>query len=252
MFGGEGGTTTAIMVFSRHVGYGAVKDPEQPASANPGLEHDGHEERRGAQDTAVGQRLGKHWIGRSLVGALIAGAFVAAFVTLTGSRTLEYEAQREASFARNVDVTYEGVEPLVGGSASLAPLEFSALNFYQVRDGPPGQAYPWLKNRKLIEPHRETILTVTNPQVDVNVNEGLDYRWTLRVNGTKEVQASGRGIKVTVILARLQEHVVTLEEVNSAGVVLRHLDETVVVKYVRREIRALTDVERRELLDSVR
>ncbi|CAM9423712.1 unnamed protein product, partial [Ascophyllum nodosum] len=68
---------------------------------------------------------------------------------------------------------------------------------------------------------------------------------------TNEVQASGSGIEFAVILTWLQEHVVTLEEVNSAGVVLRHLDETVMVKYVRREIRMLTDVERGELLDSM-
>ena len=174
------------------------------------------------------------------------GAFVATIAIFAGSRTLEYGTQREASFTRNMDVAHEGVELLVGGSASMAPLEFSALNFYQVRDGLPGQAYPWLENRKLIEPHRETILTVTNP------HEGLDYQWTLRVDRTNEVQASGSGIEFAVILTWLQEHVVTLEEVDSAGVVLRHLDETVMVKYVRREIRMLTDVERGELLDSVR
>ncbi|CAM9668790.1 unnamed protein product [Ascophyllum nodosum] len=127
----------------------------------------------------------------------------------------------------------------------MAPLDFSALNFYHIRDGQPGQAYPWLKDTKVIEPHRETILTVSNPSEEHN------YRWVLRVDETDEVQASVSGTEVAVILTQLDEHVITLEEVNPAGLVTRHLEETVIVKYVRREIRTLTEVERGELLDSM-
>ena len=44
---------------------------------------------------------------------------------------------------------------------------------------------------------------------------------------------------------------VVLEEVNGDGQVTNRLEETVMVKYVRREIRTLTDDEREELLDAV-
>ena len=232
------------MPFSGHLSYGALKDSSQPSRALPDLKHDSYDSRP-PQDAGFGREW-RRWLDRILVGALIIGASSAAFATFAGSRIPESVTQRDASFARDVGVKTDEVEARVGGTASMAPLEFSALNYYHVRDGQPGQLYPWLKKMKLIEPHRETILTVTNP------SEGLDYRWILRVDGTDEIQASARGTEVAVVLTQRNEHVITLEEVNSAGLVVRHLEETVMVKYVRREIRTLTDVERGELLDSVR
>lgn len=127
------------------------------------------------------------------------------------------------------------------------PLEFSALNFYHVRDGKPGQDYPWLKDIKLIEPYRETTLAVSNAR------DGFEYRWTVRTEYGDEPEAiEVSGVKAVVILKKLDEHVISLEEMDSAGRITRRLDETVIVKYVRREIRTLTDSEREELLDAVR
>ena len=54
-----------------------------------------------------------------------------------------------------------------------------------------------------------------------------------------------------MVLTQLDEHVVVLEEVNGYGQVTNRLEETVLVKYVRREIRTLTDDEREELMDAV-
>ena len=235
------------MLFSGHLSYdyGALKDSPRPARALPDLEHDSYKSCP-PQDAGFGREW-RRWLNRILVGMLIMGAFAGAVATFAGFRSLESETQREASFASNVGVEANEAEVVrMGGTASMTPLEFSALNFYHVRDGQPGQAYPWLKKMKLLEPHRETILAVTNP------SEGLEYRWVLRVNGMDEIQASASGTEVAVVLTQLNEHVITLEEVNSAGLVIRHLEETVMVKYVRREIRTLTDVERGELLDSVR
>ena len=133
----------------------------------------------------------------------------------------------------------------------VATLEFTALNFYHVRDGKPGQDYPWLKDVKLIEPHRDTTLAVVGPR------EGFDYRWEVRTGGSSssggigEVQATATGAVTIVVLTQLEENVVVLEEVNGDGQVTNRLEETVLVKYVRREIRTLTDEEREELLDAV-
>ena len=232
-----------MMLSSRPNSYGALKDPARPFSALPHLEHVNHE--RCVPEVKLVRQGWRSWLDRVLVGALIVGAFTAV-ATFAGIRTLEFEPQREATFARDVGAKDEAEVRVGGGSASMAPLEFSALNFYSVRDGQPGQAYPWLQDTKLIEPHRETILTVNNP------SDGHNYRWVLRVDGTDEVQASPNGIEVAVILTQVNEHVITLQELSPTGVVTRHLEETVMVKYVRREIRALNDVERVELLDSVR
>ena len=232
------------MLSSRSLSYGALNDVAQRCSAPRDLQDDS-EDRCIIHGKDV-RRGWRQWLDRVLVGTLIIGAFATAVATFAGSQTLEPETQRKDSFARSVSsVKDEEAEVRVGGSASMAPLDFSALNFYHIRDGQPGQAYPWLKDTKVIEPHRETILTVSNPSEEHN------YRWVLRVDETDEVQASVSGTEVAVILTQLDEHVITLEEVNPAGLVTRHLEETVIVKYVRREIRTLTEVERGELLDSV-
>ena len=229
------------MLSSRSLSYGALNDVTQRCSAPRDLQDDG-EDRCAVHGKDVGPGW-RQWLDRVIVGTLVIGAFATAVATFAGSQTLESETQREASLS--VRVNDEQADIRVGGSASMAPLDFSALNFYHIRDGQPGQVYPWLKDMKVIEPHRETILTVTNPSEEHN------YRWVLRVDETDEIQASVSGTEVAVILKQLDEHVITLEEVNPAGLVTRHLEETVMVKYVRREIRTLTEVERGELLDSV-
>ena len=66
-----------------------------------------------------------------------------------------------------------------------------------------------------------------------------------------EVQATATGAVTIVVLTQLEEHVVVLKEVDGDGKVTNRLEETVLVKYVRREIRTLTDDEREELLDAV-
>ena len=141
---------------------------------------------------------------------------------------------------------------VVGDDAeNVATLDFTALNFYYIRDGKPGQDYPWLKGVKLIEPHPDTTLAVVGPR------EGFDYRWEVRAGGSGssgrvgEVQATATGAVTIVVLTQLEENVVVLEEVNGDGQVTKRLEETVLVKYVRREVRTLTDDEREELLDAV-
>ena len=137
-------------------------------------------------------------------------------------------------------------------SAAVAALEFTALNFYHARDGKPGQDYPWLKNVKLVEPHRDTTFAV------VGAREGFSYRWKVSAGGSNSspegvgnVQATATGAVTVVVLKELDENVVVLEEVDEDGKVTNRLEETVMVKYVRREIRTLTADEREELLDAV-
>lgn len=134
-------------------------------------------------------------------------------------------------------------------TSATTPLAFTAVNFYHVRDGMPGASYPFLKDVKLIEPHRDTTLAVANP------GEGVDYRWEIRgESSASAVHTSASGAEAVVVLERkhLGKNLVTLEEVDAAtGSVGRRVDEFVTVKYVRREIRTLTDDERDELFDAV-
>eukprot|EP00752_Nemacystus_decipiens_P005412 g4907.t1 len=140
--------------------------------------------------------------------------------------------------------------PSATGPASdgnIAPLSFTALNFYHIRDGTPGQLYPFLRDVKLIEPYRETTLSVSSPR------DGYDYVWEVR-GGDEEkadLRATASGAEAVVVLTILDDNMVTLKEISSEGKVARQLDEIVMVKYVRREIRTLTDDEREELLDAM-
>lgn len=135
----------------------------------------------------------------------------------------------------------------IASTNAVPPLEFTAMNIYHARDGKPGDGYPWLENVKLIEPYRNTTLTVTNPR------EGFRYSWEVRDGSRAEkpyLVASGE--ETVVSLSRLELNLLSLEEIDSEGMVARRLDEAVMVKYVRREIRTLTEAERTELLDAVR
>ncbi|CAN0234756.1 unnamed protein product [Pylaiella littoralis] len=129
----------------------------------------------------------------------------------------------------------------------VRPLSFEALNFYHARDGKPGLDYPWLRDVKLIEPHRETTLSVSSPR------DGYEYIWEVRGGDADEadLHTTASGAEAVVILTILDDNVIRLKEVNSEGTVVRRLDEMVMVKYVRREIRTLTDEEREELLDAM-
>lgn len=144
--------------------------------------------------------------------------------------------------------------PIVAPSPSqqegpLSKLEFTAVNPYHVRDGKPAVDYPWLKDVKLIEPFRETTLSVTSPR------EGFEYRWVVHGHapGEAEQRVEAVGETAVVVCTVLDENNVMLDEVDVAtGAVVRRLEEKVMVKYVRREIRTLTDDEREELFDAVR
>lgn len=130
------------------------------------------------------------------------------------------------------------------GSVS-SPLSFTALNFYHVRDGKPGAQYPWLSNYKLVEPHIQTSLVVTEPRY------GFQYRWEVRDPLSGEVHVQAEGAETEVYFTHLERNRVILEEKDSGGRITRRLEEDVLVKYVRREIRSLTDKDRDDLFDAV-
>lgn len=134
---------------------------------------------------------------------------------------------------------------------TISSFGFEARNFYHVRDGKPGLQYPWLEGTKLAEPHRETTLTVVDPEdIGVGNEEGAQYNWEVRDPGSRKLLATATGLEVVVVFTQLDENIVVLRETR-AGMVTREVEETVMVKYVRREVRTLTDGERDELFDAV-
>ena len=249
--------------------YGSVDDSEQPTRHSSVLPRSS----RCSYPAVVEQRLPQQknilrdpetgsGVSRRLVATVLFGlAFVAwGGVSLSRSTASRNTAAASGFFEVGVDANVPAAAEvgLIHGpsSAAASALEFTALNFYHVRDGKPGQDYPWLKNVKLIEPHRDTTLAVVAPR------EGFVYRWEIRSQGGNKnssgeggrvgaVQATATGAVAIVVLTQLDEHLVVLEEVDGDGQVANRLEEAVLVKYVRREIRTLTDDEREELLDAV-
>lgn len=137
-----------------------------------------------------------------------------------------------------------------GGHASaetFPELDFIVTNFYHERDGKPGAQIPWLDGVKLAEPYRDTTLRVVNPR------KGYRYTWTIwSSDDSKHVLARATGAEAIVSFTRLDLNVVSLAESREkAGQIVREKTDTVTVKYVRREIRTLTDADREELLDAV-
>ena len=254
--------------------YGSVDDSEQPASYSsllprssrcsyPAVEqqHLPQHKNKGPRDPKA-----RSGVSRRLAVAVLCGLAFLAGCGVSLKRSISQSTAAASGFfevGANADFAGAGagaaeIRPADSSSSAavVSPLEFTALNFYHVRDGKPGQDYPWLKDVKLIEPYRDTTLAV------VGAREGFVYRWEVRSPGSSmsssggggglgEVQATATGAVTIVVLTQLHEHVVVLEEVDGDGRVTNRLEETVLVKYVRREIRTLTDDEREELLDAV-
>ena len=263
-----------------HHKYGSVDDTEQPTACSsllhrsPGCgitrkdfpatvgeqEHPPQQNKPYLRDPEKGKSISWKLAAVTVVCGLafLAGIGVSLSQT-SGSRSAAATTGRFFKVTANTGIPAAEIQPsepssvVVGHDAhGVTDLEFTALNFYHVRDGKPGQDYPWLKNVKLIEPHRDTTLAVVGPR------EGFDYRWEVRAGsssgsgGVGDVQATATGAVTIVVLTQLDENVVVLEEVDGDGRVTNRLEETVLVKYVRREIRTVTDDEKEELLDAVR
>lgn len=229
--------------------YGALEDRAQRrTSLLPDLARvgDEHREPEGAHSSDASRGSQQQRLLKVLAVGCLAVAALAA-TTLTGSRTSQPVTKAGASPATGfVEVSAGPAVEDATIEGGLAPLAFTAVNFYHERDGKPGQHLPWLDGVKLVEPHRPTTLAVSNSR------DGHEYRWEVRAGSNAgELHASARGAEASVVVTRLEENVITLEEVDSRGVVTRRLDEMIMVKYVRREIRTLTDIEREELLDAV-
>ena len=231
--------------------YGSVEGQQSPQS--PLRTGQDHKTKISRIDGGIRNGI-LRWIGIAAMVAFV--VFGATMVTTTsdGPQRRSVQAERSVSLA---EITSGVREADVGASASSRessttqePLTFTALNFYQIRDGKPGQDYPWLKNLKVVEPYQDTTLTVSNAR------DGFEYQWEVRAGDSSDedsaVLVSATGATTVVSLTKLDQNVITLKEVNEEGQVVRRLDETVMVKYVRREIRSLTDEDLNELLDAVR
>ena len=136
-----------------------------------------------------------------------------------------------------------GFPPSVSKDAAMEGLSFSvgnALKSAEANDAAASQVvgYPW---KKLFEPFRETTLVARGC-------DGCDdsaFSWD--VDG-----AALSGRSVTFTATRLGAHAVSLTAKDAVSGLSATVGEVVMAKYVRREIRSLSDVEREKTLAAMK
>ena len=114
-------------------------------------------------------------------------------------------------------------------AASSTPLDVVATSGAYP---PAGVGYPWLAGRVLVEPHRETTLHAVGAGAEA-------VAWTV------ERQDRGVGPSTTHRFSRVGEHAVAL------ATATRSASVDVYCRYVRRELRSLTDADRVAYFDAV-
>lgn len=168
--------------------------------------------------------------------------------------------QAAASAASGADGTQQvhtapSNEPRVAATAAtpgvdtdLPSLSFVALNEYTRRGDVVGVGYPWLQGKILVEPHRETSLEVVSPI------EGMSYYWSIVETSNTDISLGEFfGDKVEVTFRVAPEYtVVLLEKDAQDGSLSRMVEVDIFCKYVRRELRTLTDSERNEMFDAMK
>ena len=124
----------------------------------------------------------------------------------------------------------------------------SVSNVYGIWDVTRMLPYSFLENSYLVEPYRETVLKIDD------YNTYCPITWII-TNGTGFASSSGTTLdgNMTIILTAVGEYSFTAVE--KCGVPTksdRYLNEVIWVKYVRREISSLNDLDREEFLDAFR
>ena len=123
----------------------------------------------------------------------------------------------------------------------------SVANEYGIWDSSVMFPYPFFAESFLVEPYKETTITLTEPNV------GCAYDWSMTKNDADAVDSSGKSVDgaIVVMLSTVGEYVFKVSEgcghVSTSG---RSLNQTVWVKYVRRELSTLTDDDRTAFLDA--
>jgi len=126
---------------------------------------------------------------------------------------------------------------------STNSLTISIENEYSLRGDPKITAYPW----EIVEPYRDSFLSVSGGQSD------SDYVWTItreedfRSSGYMEIYT---GSTITVQFQTPGKYSVLVQEMVNSEVV-NYLEKSYMCKYVRREIRSLTEEDRNRYFDAV-
>ncbi|CAM9774773.1 unnamed protein product, partial [Heterosigma akashiwo] len=107
----------------------------------------------------------------------------------------------------------------------------------------PGQQYPWLEGKKLVEPFQNTEISIDK------IANGAKYRFEI-LNDDGEVLNRLEGHHVGLTFEKVGNYLIRVTEELSNGEVTTD-EHPAVCKYVRRELRTLFKHDREELLDAM-
>jgi len=120
--------------------------------------------------------------------------------------------------------------------ASTPAFTITVGNAYTAKSGGYSAEYPW---KYMAEPYRATTLAVEAPV------SGASYRWT--VDG----HVQGYGSSTAVLFQQIGYHAVTVERLAEDKDFEDPVTANVMCKYVRREVRSMTDADREAWLSAV-
>lgn len=122
----------------------------------------------------------------------------------------------------------------------------SVSNEYGVQDRSFTFSYSFLKDSFLIEPYKPTTIIL-----DTTVTAGCSHQWSFTKKGNNSISSHGLSSDGAIVatLNAVGEYAFEVTEVCDQRTILQ-LNMTVWVKYVRRELRSLTDHDREAFLDA--
>lgn len=162
---------------------------------------------------------------------------LAIFVALA---TLHRKKTGEVSW-NNLKAIEQSVEKL---PTSEPNFRCSISNQYTVKDGRPGLMYPWLGDKILVEPYRTSTLMVHGSTS--HLEEPIWY---------KDGDIVGMGTSVEYMFTTLTSHDIKVEiwiKNDGRSQMLHMVNMSVVCRYVRRELRALSVADREAFFNAAR
>jgi len=126
-------------------------------------------------------------------------------------------------------------------------LKISVYNEYNIIQGQPGQQYPWI-TMPVVEPYRTTTLKVILTSEDSNIDDSdITYYWTI---GGDQMRYEGQIIQYE--FQKIAYYNISVIQVQkSTKQTLQSTMQEVICRYVRREIRSLTDTDREDFLSAL-
>jgi len=126
-------------------------------------------------------------------------------------------------------------------------IKISVYNEYNLLYGQPGQQYPWI-TMIVVEPYRTTNLEVILTSDDSNIDDSdIVYYWTI---GGDQMRYEGQ--KIQYEFQKLAYYNISVIQVQkSTKQILQSTMQEVVCRYVRREIRKLTEEDREDFFNAL-